>query len=344
MPESLVGALLRYQRTVDGPSLADFPEAEQARRLFLEKIQESVGRIVPTRLIELEKQHGWSKSLNRDLDTYERLGVFDDASDEENALMSRKELRKNVPGIGVFMDALKHRPELLVKVEQGFTELGLVPIGLSPTALSVPMGKAIQQYRNQGTLRSSDGTKLRLDTSTPVWMRDSYKDADSNGSLVYFPQRFDPKNHGGRTKKQILESSPQPFAGWQVWLTEKLQRIPRQGKGQIIGGRPQIEANYSPHDYLGMHGSDQNSLEHGYTPEVWQSHFIRRITETQGEVLDDYQDPDGAACFCTGGYFPSSGDVPRAYWVRVYAQALVAGGGPGFRNAGVGARAGVSVL
>jgi hypothetical protein len=256
--------------------------------------------------------------------------------------MSPKEVRDGAPGIGHVIEALKASPELLAKVEQGFTRVHPVPFGLSPAVLKGAMGKAILQYHGEGKLCSSDGTKLKLDSSQPVWMWDEYEGADKDGRLVYFPERFDPKDHGGKTKKQILESSQ--FPGWQVLLTEPLKRIPRQGKGQTIGGRKQIEANGTAHEYLALRQAEAYALEHGWTPEAWQAMFLTRIAETDGEVLDDYQDREGAACYCTGGYLPSSGDVPYAYWFRYDEQAYVDGDDPRSRLDDDGSRAGVRVL
>ncbi|TSC58186.1 MAG: hypothetical protein Greene041619_746 [Candidatus Peregrinibacteria bacterium Greene0416_19] len=338
----VLGQLLALQRKLNTPALTAHPEVEGTRRLLQEKIEQSVTRIVPATMLTLEREHGWSDSFHKALEIYERFGLFAGTKKDKNALMSPKEMRDGVPGIGHVMEALKAHPELLAKVEQGFTRPHPVPFALPPMALSEGMSKAITQYHDEGKLRSSDGTKLRLDTAQPVWMWDAYEGADKNGSLVYFPERFDPKNHGGKTKKQILESSQ--FPGWMVLLIENLQRIPRQGKGQTVGGRSQIEANHSPHEYLAMQGSEQYAHEHGLVPEAWQSGFLTRIAETDGEVLDDYQDVDGAACYCTGGYFPSSGDVPYAYWFRDCEQALVAGDDPRDRNPRDGSRAGVRVL
>ncbi|MBU0766951.1 hypothetical protein KKF55_04180 [Patescibacteria group bacterium] len=313
---------------------------ETAQRTLQEKIGQSLARIVPTQLLELEKEHSFSESFNSALEVYERFGLFE-GNAKQGMLMSPKEVRDGAPSIGNFMDGLKEQPELLEKIKQGFVKVHPVPVGLSPVFMKEAMRKAIESYYDKepdrNRLRSSDGTKLNLDTSEPVWMWDAYEGADKSGELVYFPERFDPKNHGGKTKKQILEASK--FPGWQVLLTENLRDIPREGNGQTVGGRAQIEANSKAHEYLTMM---QNNNEQGLTPEAWMTLFLRRIAETEGEVLDDYN--VGAACYCTGAYFPSSGVVPRAYWVRFGERADVDRFGPGCRFSVDGARAGVRVL
>jgi hypothetical protein len=339
MPEAL-GELLSLQKNLNGPVITEHPDVQEARLLLKQKIEESVSRIVPARLLGLEREHGWSDSLHKALETYERFGLFEGARKDRGALMSPREVRDGAPGIGHVIEALKNRPELLAKVEQGFTRLHPVPFGLSPAALKGAMGKAIMQYHSEGKLRSSDGTKLKLDASQPVWMWDGYKVADKDGRLIYFPERFDPKDHGGKTKKEVLESLQ--FPGWQVLLTENLRDIPRAGKGQTVGGRTQIEANSTPHEYLALLQAEGHALEQGLTPEAWQAMFLTRLAETDGEVLDDYT--SGAACYCTGGYFPSSGVVPFACWFRGYGQAYVVRDDPRCHHSDVGSRAGVRVL
>lgn len=338
MSEAL-GELLTLQRKLNGPALAGHPDVEQARLLLQEKIEQAVTRIVPERILGLEREHGWSQQFHKALEIYEQRGLFE-GKKAKNALMSGKEVRDGAPGIGDVLEALKTHPELLAKVEQGFTKVHPVPFGLSPTAFKEPMGSAISQYYGEGKLHSTDGTTLKLNASAPAWMWDAYEGADKNGLLVYSPQRFDQKNHGGKTKKEILEVSQ--FPGWQVLLVENLKDIPRQGKGQTVGGRKQIEANHTAHEYLELLRAEGHALEQGLTPEAWQALFLTRIAETNGEVLDDYS--SGAACYCTDAYFPSSGVVPSAYWDRVYGQAFVDRDGPGCRDADGGSRAGVRVL
>ncbi|MDD4287406.1 MAG: hypothetical protein PHO20_00615 [Candidatus Peribacteraceae bacterium] len=338
MAEAL-GELLTLQRKLHSPAIAEHPDVEDARRLLQEKIEQAVTRIVPQHLLSMERTHGWSASFAKSLEAYERFGLFTGDEKAENALMSPKEVRNAAPSIGSVIDALKAHPELLAKVEQGFTKVHPVPFGLSPTALKEAMGKAIAQYHGAGKLRSSDGTKLKLDAREPVWMWDGYKDADTNGSLVYSPERFDPQNHGGKTKKEILAASQ--FPGWQVLLLENMRDIPREGNGQVVGGRKQIEANHTPHEYLELLRAEGHALEQGLTPEAWQALFLTRLAETDGEVLDDYS--SGAACYCTGAYFPASGDVPDACWRRGGGQARVGRSGARCRFSVVGSRAGVRV-
>jgi len=336
-----IGELLTLQRKLRGIAIAGHPDVEHARSTLQEKIEQAITRIVPEHLLSLEREHGWSKSFHGSLETYERFGLFEGSTGAKGALMSPKEIRDAAPSIGSVMDALKARHELLAKIEQGFTRVHPVPFGLSPTALKEAMGKAIVQYHGTGTLRSSNGTKLELHAPKPVWMWDAYEDADTNGSLAYSPERFDAKNHGGKTKKEIIEASQ--FPGWQVLLLENMRDIPCQGKGQVMGGRTQIEANHTPHEYLKLLRAEGYALEQGLTPEAWQTMFLARLAETDGEVLDD----SGMGCYCTGVCLLSSNSycgVPLAFWDHDRGRADVAGGGPGSRDPAIGSRVSVRVF
>ncbi len=331
-------ALLYASNQLEAMSpLTDYPELEALRRTFLDQSRATVSRLVPKKIAALERQHGWAASFNRQMELCtDRLLSGPDA---KGAVISRAEMRKKAPSFGHVLDALKERPELLAKVEQGFVRMRPVPVGLSPASFREPISDALRFYTQQKKLRSTNRTALVLDTATPVWMWDEYEGADTDGRLVYGPMRF-AEDHGGKTKQQMLAESP--FPGWQVLLLEELRDIPRQGKGQTIAGRPQIEAGRSPRQYLELLQTTPYAHEQGLTPEVWQAHFLGHLTETDGEVLDDYT--SGSACYLTGAYFPSSRIVPCAHWGPVFRRAHLGGRDPGYGHPDDGARAAVRVI
>ncbi len=325
-----LGELITLRKKLDVPAIAEQPDVEEARRVLQRKIEQAMTRIIPKKLLTLEREHGFSESFHGALEAYEQFGLFDNGSD--------KEIGDNAPGIGDVMHALKDRPELLAKIEQGFTNLYPVPFGIATTSLGGPMSKALERYHAKGKLRSSDGKKLTLDVSMPAVCK-SYEGADDrDGAIVYDPERFDSENHGGKTKKEILEASK--FPGWQVLLTEN-RDIPRRRKGQTVGGRPQIEANSTGHEYLALLQDGKHANEQGLTPEAWQALFIVRLVESDGEVLDACK--TGTCCYCTGAYSPSDGAVPHVYW-RSGGQAGVSMRNPGYRYFDFGSRTVVRVL
>jgi hypothetical protein len=338
MPESL-SELLRLSRTVEGAAVPQYPDVDRARQDLLDRIRETTARLVPGNIAAWEREHGWAASFGRTMQAYEKAGLFT-GPDADDAVTGKAEMKRNAPTFGGVIDALKERPELLTKVEQGFVRVHPVPLGLPPSAFKEPLGKMFDEYHEAGKLRSTDGTKLALKPSEPVWMWEEYKGADQSGQLVYFPERFDPANHGGKTKKELLAGAK--FPGWQVLLLENLRDIPREGQGKTVGGRAQMEANRTPRDYLEMLRSAPYAQERGLTPEAWMSLLLAHLAETQGEVLDDYQ--SGSACFLPGAYFPASGSVPFAYWYRVGEQAGVVRRDPGDRGPYDGVRSAVRVV
>jgi hypothetical protein len=248
MPErpSDLDALLTISGQLEAlPPLKDHPDLEALRRTFLDQSRATVSRLVPSHIAKLEQEHGWAASFNRRMELVtDRLLA---GPDPNGALIGKAELRRSAPSFGHVSDALTQRPDLLAKVQQGFVQPLPVPIGLPPSAFVEPLAQALRQYADAGTLRATDGSPQQLNRKMPVWMWEGYTDADRSGELVYFPQRFSP-DHGGKTKEQLLRESP--FPGWQVLLLEGLRNIPRQGRGQTVGGRPQLEANRTPRQYL----------------------------------------------------------------------------------------------
>jgi hypothetical protein len=106
---------------------------------------------------------------------------------------------------------------------------------------------------------------------------------------------------------------------WQVLLVEETP-IPRKGRGQIINGRKQLEAELSPIDYLGLiKGDPMYTGEEGMTPELSLMKYITRL-EQLGEVTDDYAGK-GSINYNVGTFFPSSGIVASLYWNRGSSQA-----------------------
>lgn len=370
--------LLRQKESV--PEIPEHPDVEDirtgievAQRTSHERTERSLAHVIPKNLLVLEGEHGFSASFNGAIKAYERFGLFS-RKGERNSLMSPREIRDGAPSIGDVMDELKRRPELLEKIKQGFVKVLPVPFGLSPALLTSAMGKAIAEYYDENAppcyfssddndysyyngekLRSSDGKSLRQ-SCKPIYMMDVYEGADNSGELIYFPERFEPEYHGGKTKKEILETSQ--FPGWQVLLIENQQNIPQQEEVDFVGGRLQIGTNITAHEYLDelLHRKGYE-LEQGITPEAWQALFLAHIAESNGEVLDDYQATEtfdvsdvsyrravGSTCSCIGAYFPHSGMVPRAYWCRYSYQARVTWGDPSSRFSDEGTRAVVKVL
>jgi len=238
------------------------------------------------------------------------------------------------------------------KMEQGFTEMEIVPFGLPLERLIKTAEKVILKHHQEGKLYSNrknpedeneELVPLELDENKPLYIwKEGYDNADIDGKMVYFPESFDkdPEKHQGKTKDQIIKETKQ---GFQIILREKNLNIPRDGKGKTIGGRQQLEANQTPHEYLKKIQTEKEYRnEEGQTPEDWLTTFLTHL-EKHNQVIDDYQGSSSIA-YNLGAWLPSYVDVPVAYWSRVYWRAYLGGYDPGDHFDNLGARVRVRVV
>ncbi len=200
------------------------------------------------------------------------------------------------------------------KVEQGFTELIMVPFVLTLDRLQMEYAFQLERHESSGLLfgegqypsaiNGVGGKVLALDVRRPVHKWEAYDSA----KIVYFPKSFDQENHGGMTKEEAIAQK----GAWQVYLVEETP-IPRHNRGAVKNGRKQLEAGLSPRDYLEKIQADpQYKGEEVLTPEAW---FMRAIThlKKKNEVIDDFLNK-GSVNYTLGAFFPRNLEVSRAYW------------------------------
>jgi hypothetical protein len=212
-------------------------------------------------------------------------------------------------------------PELQTKLTQGFDTLLLVPFGLSLERVVDAWRHGLR--RNASTLRGVGQCNER----DPLYVWEQYR----TEPLMYDPRSFT-AGHGGRTKVDLLAEKKR---GWDVLLVEgAIPNLPREGQGQSVGGRPQIECNRTPTQYL----ADLRSRgESGLTPEAYMVQFLDDL-ERGGRVLDVE-----TYTYLPGAFLPTSRYVPCAYWNPRFGQAFLDWGDPGGRNPDGGVRAAVRV-
>lgn len=241
------------------------------------------------------------------------------------------------------------------KTDQGFTKMLIVPFGMKLDDFVEKYKSLLLKHKTENKLfatkeKDTDPDEaLDLDISRPVWVWDGYQDADVNGELVYDPKEFG-QNHGGKTKTHIL-GDPAAAQGklspaWRVLMIEADPNIPRAGRGNLVGGRPRIETDKTPNEYLEAIGRGEYQNESGTTPEEWLMQAITVLGE-RNQVIDDWRGNGGVA-YNTGGYFPTktvgaSGDVPNACWDRDDLGAYLSRFAPAVRSGSVGARSVVRV-
>ena len=254
-----------------------------------------------------------------------------------------------LPSYEAVVERIKENKEMLeAKIEQGFTRLLMVPIAMSLDKLTDKYKESVLKHHKAKKLFASKlnpsdpDLPLELNEKEPIWVWDKYRNADISGELVYYPQEFS-KNHQGKTKQELITNTKDTSTpGWQVLLIEDLPNIPREKKGKTIGTRPQLEANKTPNEYLKtIQTENAYQNESGLTPEDWLILATSHLEETN-QVIDDYQG-NGSISYQIGGYFPSSGHVPNAYWARDSHQANLGGNNPSLRYGSIGVRVGVKV-
>jgi len=215
-------------------------------------------------------------------------------------------------------------PAIRYKVGQGFNQLLLVPFAL-PLSCNIDAWRR-NLLRNehllpQATAPASIGKPVDpcIHWEPSVLSCGYHYDSpngrgpDEDGRLVYAPRCFE-KDHGGRTKEQFLACTPS--RGWHVLLIEgDLSELPREGEGQEIGGRAQIEVGSPARHYL------QSLLPHGevgWTPETYMWAFMTHLERT-GQLLDTT-----AWTYLIGSHFPGCFyHLPLAFWTTWDRQACL---------------------
>ena len=219
------------------------------------------------------------------------------------------------------------------KAEQGFVRIILTPFAMPLDALREKYKQRILEHHRTGKLLATKQTPsdpdepLDLDENNPLGTWDGYNNADVNGKLLYYPSALDAQNHGAKTKAQVL--SEQNPTGWDITLIEDMPNIPRAGKGETIGGRPQIDTAGmsitayiekgqllpSPIEYLKAIQQDPiYQGEEGVTPEEDIVNSLIQLEDTD-QISNDYHGK-GSTSYNLGALFAASGVVPGSCWSR----------------------------
>lgn len=203
-----------------------------------------------------------------------------------------------VPTLEEIGNKLEKKKSLIKKKrKEGFDKMILVPFGKSLNSLIDKYEDAIVNcYKgdlHQKDLIEINGKKEKeyKNAPDPFWRSTDFENPDTreNGrGIIYFPERLDFSNHGGKTKKEILKENDN---AWQLWFVNESQN----------------KIGLSPDKSL----SEMEEGELGLIPEV---EITRAILEMKGSgefVKGDFQ--------CSGAFFPRSGcGIPRFHWSQSY--------------------------
>ena len=273
-------------------------EAAPASSTAIPAMQSQLSAVVqhqleyPAKFEQLEAEYGWREKYERRRNLLRQAGLTTDINGDTIVYPSYDEERAEM---------LK-RPELLTKMEQGFTEPMPYPVGAPLSEIVAALVEALKHYAQLGTLRSTSGDKLPFNQNLVGKIVPALQDADRDGSLVYEPIRYTQEGHAGVTKQALVERD----GAFQLVLTENMLTIPK-GTDAVVGGRPVLEAGFAPASYLEMLTSTKAyEQEHGYTAEALLIRTLVHLHESGGELLDS----DGRQCLCTGAWLPSKNAVP----------------------------------
>lgn len=330
---------LAYQKAVETGELEKARELKNRIELQMNSLREKLWPFENLPQKEFQEQYKSQKEI------LEKIGILEKLSSGEMGIKGIDGKEYVFPKIEkIFKMARENKEVLKTKAEQGFQKLLIVPFGMKLDDLIEKYKQVILRHHKEGKLFAAKkdpkepDQKLKLDEKQPVYACDKCLNADIKGELVYYPEEFS-KNHQGKTKKEILKER----GGFNILLLEDLPNIPREGKGETIGDRKQLEANQTPSEYLNKIQTDQNyQNEQGMTPEDQLAYAITHLEQTN-QVIDDYFG-NGSISYQLGAYFPASGVVPYAYWDRGSRLACLDWNVPGYRVGFCGVRASVRVL
>ena len=329
---------LEYKKPAVTRDLAKTKELKAELEQKIDALQNKVWPFEALPRKELKEQYESQKNI------LERLGILKKLSNGAEGIQGIDNKEYGLPSYAEISQSLRQGKEWLkTKTEQGFNRLLIVPLGLSLDDLIEKYRQVILRHHQAGKLLATKANPtdpdepLALDESQPVRVWEKYKNADSDGKLVYFPKEFSEK-HQGKTKKEVLKKQ----GGWTVLLLENLPNLPRRGQGKEIKGRKQLEADQTPNQYLEtLKTGASYENETGMTPEEQIIYAIKHLEQTN-QVIDDYQGK-GSASFQMGAYFPADGAVPIVYCYRDLRRASLYRNFPDDSDSGFGVRGAVRV-
>ena len=291
---------------------------------------------------ESEKTFELKEQYEDQIETLKKNGLIEKLPSGELGFIDIKDQPRPIPSYDDILKRVEAKKELLEKKrEQGFTQLLIVPFGMKLSDIIEKAKELIIKKHKERNLKGTNGDLLELKEEKgekkPIWLAEGYKggevDIGGDSDLVYYPEKYDKENHGGKTKEKIIENTD----GWEVMFIEDLPDLPAEGKGRTVGERKQLEANKSPEQYLEKMQTDpQYKGESGMTPEAELVYFMHYL-QKNNKGIDDYQG-SGKVNWNLAGYLKSAGGVGCFYWNRGNGRLLLDWSSPDYRFDFRGAR------
>ncbi len=218
----------------------------------------------------------YAEQVNILRDHFNVLSVLDDGSLGIEGI-DGKEYR--VPSFSSIMQGLK--PYHFEKFKQGFTQMLLVPFGMSLDKLL----RAAANYSPSTFPQLLDGRKVP-------------HDLDILSGIVYEMKKFHLTNHGGKTKFEMLNNK----GGWQVHLVEPFQQ-PDLSNTTKTSGRETFNPGVTAHAFLNSVGVGDYVHEEGLTIETALTHHMKTVFDAKPMQTNQY-------FLLFGAYVPDRHAVP----------------------------------
>jgi hypothetical protein len=211
-------------------------------------------------------------------------------------------------------------------MEQGFVQLQLTPIAVPASQLIDRLSTVVLDHATTGRIIQTKWNPddidlpIRVNVRRSLWIWENVRKALDTPEIFYLPAAYSDRDHQGLTKEEVMRDTRLcAVPGWSIGLIEPIPIMPPQGQGKIIGGRSQLEASSTPHEYLCTLSTPTYQGEAGWTPEDLVTHFVTQL-EATNQVSHDRS--DGNALWLLGAYLPYSGPglaklVLVGYWARV---------------------------
>jgi hypothetical protein len=333
-PKQLIDQLYGPPKTSSDKKLEDFklkniPKPEKPKTLIEDSFEN----------INIAEQYQEQLAILKDTKLIEKL------PNGEYGIVGQDNKEYIIPTLDEILERMnKDIEKYKTKIEQGFTKILIVPFAKKTydpedsTSLTEVYKKTILDKHKNNQLFSTNGDKLDLDVNQPLWVwEEGYSQDDED--IIYFPKQFDPENHGGKTKDQLLQEDQ---LGFQILLLEENIDIPAENEGQTISDREQLEANLTPTEYLEKTQTEtQYQHEQGLTAEAWLTLAITHLHK-HNQVIDDWKG-SGKICYNTATYFPSSSLVSDGRWNRVNQRSPLSRNDVSVRDSSCGFRPSVNI-
>ena len=224
-----------------------------------------------------------------------------------------------------FADLVKlfelNRSIISLKGLQGFTHILLTPLAAPLDTLIKCLDVALRRFGGVEEDEQASETnppfrpKVRVNPNSTTWIWEPVAQQFAQESMVYFPSSYE-SQHGGVTKAELFHNEAIcAIPGWSVGLIEPPTPLPQRDQGLVLAGRPQLENDMSPEDYLDILTRSGYMGVTGWTMEGFLTDFLMPLFTT-GKIYHDRTKSN--ALWMLGNYLPDAVDyarlVPTAGW------------------------------